>query len=113
MLFWFMMKTYFFIFLAMWVRATLPRLKPDQLMGFSWKFLIPLSIINIFVIAIEKYMLLPNGKPVQAALPVLQNSAVVTQWAIWLVAAVVVFGGFFVLMSRLLSQKLEARLARR
>jgi NADH-quinone oxidoreductase subunit H len=112
MLFWFMMKTYFFIFLAMWVRATLPRLKPDQLMGFSWKFLIPLSIINIFVIAIEKYMVLPNGRPVLTALPVLQSSTL-PQWAIWLVVAVVVFGGFFVLMSRLLSQKLEARLARR
>ncbi|HWV45930.1 MAG TPA: NADH-quinone oxidoreductase subunit NuoH [Nitrospira sp.] len=112
MLFWFMMKTYFFIFLAMWVRATLPRLKPDQLMGFSWKFLIPLSLINIFVIAIEKYMVLPNGKPVQTALPVLSPTTV-APWAIWLVIAVVVFGGFFVLMSRLLSEKLEARLARR
>jgi len=112
MLFWFMMKTYFFIFLAMWVRATLPRLKPDQLMGFSWKFLIPLSIINIFVIAIEKYMVLPNGQPVMASLPVLQATTV-SSWAIWVVIAAVVFGGFFVLMSRLLSEKLEARLARR
>jgi len=112
MLFWFMMKTYFFIFLAMWIRATLPRLKPDQLMGFSWKFLIPLSIINIFVIAIEKYMVLPNGQPVMASLPVLQANNV-SSWAIWVVIAAVVFGGFFVLMSRLLSEKLEARLARR
>lgn len=114
MLFWFMMKTYFFIFLAMWVRATLPRLKPDQLMGFSWKFLIPLSIINIFVIAIGKYMVLPNGQPAlaEASQPILKM-ATLQSWVIWVVIAAVVFGGFFVLMSRLLSEKLEARLARR
>ena len=113
MLFWFMMKTYFFIFLAMWVRATLPRLKPDQLMGFSWKFLIPLSLINIFVIAIEKFMMLPGGQSALDNLPLLKTGPVLSNWAIWVVIATVVFGGFFVLMSRLLSQKLEARLARR
>lgn len=113
MLFWFMMKTYLFIFLAMWVRATLPRLKPDQLMGFSWKFLIPLSLINIFMIAIEKYVLMPQGQSVLANLPILQNTPSIMNWLIWLVAAAVVFGGFFFLMSRLLSEKLEARLARR
>jgi NADH-quinone oxidoreductase subunit H len=51
---WFILKTYVFIALAMLIRGTLPRLKPDQLMGFSWKFLIPLSLINIFIIAILK-----------------------------------------------------------
>jgi NADH-quinone oxidoreductase subunit H len=115
MLFWFMMKTYCFIFLAMWIRGTLPRLKPDQLMGFSWKFLIPLSLINIFVIAIGKTMMLPGGQSVLAAnnLPVLRMGPVLSNWAIWVVISAVVFGGFFVLMSRLLSEKLEARLARR
>lgn len=114
MLFWFMMKTYFFIFLAMWIRATLPRLKPDQLMGFSWKFLIPLSLINIFVIAIEKYMLIlaPQMNGMAVTLPVLQSSSLVN-WVIWVAVAVVVFGLFFFLMSRLLTEKLEARLARR
>jgi NADH-quinone oxidoreductase subunit H len=51
---WFVIKTYVFIFLAMLIRGTLPRLKPDQLMSFSWKFLIPLSLINIFIIAFLK-----------------------------------------------------------
>jgi len=113
MLFWFMMKTYLFIFLAMWVRGTLPRLKPDQLMGFSWKFLIPLSLINIFVIAIEKFMVLPGGESVMNHLPILQPGSSLSSWAIWIVIAAVVFGGFFILMSRLLSEKLEARLAHR
>jgi NADH-quinone oxidoreductase subunit H len=112
MLFWFMMKTYFFIFLAMWVRATLPRLKPDQLMGFSWKFLIPLSLLNVFAVAIEKYMMLPGGQSALTALPLL-TLATLPAWGGWLVIALIVFMIFFVMMSRLLTEKLEARLARR
>ena len=36
-----------------WIRATLPRLRIDQIMNFAWKVLFPLSILNIFVTAIE------------------------------------------------------------
>jgi NADH-quinone oxidoreductase subunit H len=47
-----MIKAYGLIFVSVWVRATLPRLRYDQLMKFSWKFLIPLSLINIFIAAV-------------------------------------------------------------
>ena len=47
-----MLKAYILIFVSVWIRATLPRLRYDQLMQFSWKYLIPLSLINIFVIAV-------------------------------------------------------------
>jgi len=50
---WFLVKVFFFLFLMIWIRATLPRLRIDQIMGFAWKVLFPLSILNIFVTAIE------------------------------------------------------------
>ena len=47
--FWFVAKVFFFLFLYIWVRGTLPRFRYDQLMGFGWKFLMPLAILNIIV----------------------------------------------------------------
>jgi NADH-quinone oxidoreductase subunit H len=50
--FWFLFKTYMLIFLIMWVRWTFPRVRFDQLMNFSWKVMIPLSLANLVVTAI-------------------------------------------------------------
>ena len=47
--FWFVAKVFCFLFLYIWVRGTLPRFRYDQLMGFGWKFLMPLAIANIVV----------------------------------------------------------------
>ena len=47
--FWFALKVFFFIFLYVWIRGTLPRFRYDQLMAFGWKFLLPLAIANIIV----------------------------------------------------------------
>ena len=44
---WFVAKVFFFLFLYVWVRGTLPRFRYDQLMRFGWKFLMPLAIVNI------------------------------------------------------------------
>jgi NADH-quinone oxidoreductase subunit H len=45
-------KAGIFIFLFIWVRATLPRLRYDQLMSFGWKVLLPLATLNALVTAI-------------------------------------------------------------
>jgi NADH-quinone oxidoreductase subunit H len=48
---WFMGKTYVFVFTFVWMRGTLPRVRIDQLMDFAWKWLLPVSLVNLFVTA--------------------------------------------------------------
>jgi len=48
---WFMLKTYAFVFTFVWMRGTLPRVRIDQLMDFAWKWLLPASLLNLFVTA--------------------------------------------------------------
>jgi NADH-quinone oxidoreductase subunit H len=50
-LFWFLGKTYAFVYVFVWMRGTLPRVRIDQLMGFAWKWLLPASLLNLFVTA--------------------------------------------------------------
>ncbi|HEX6508561.1 MAG TPA: NADH-quinone oxidoreductase subunit NuoH [Chloroflexota bacterium] len=50
--FWFFVKTVAFLFFYMWIRATLPRIRYDQLMWFGWKVLLPASVLNMLVTAL-------------------------------------------------------------
>ena len=54
---WFLMKIGVLAFIFSWIRATFPRLRIDQLLSFAWKFLLPLSMINLFATALEVYFL--------------------------------------------------------
>ncbi|MEC4673549.1 MAG: NADH-quinone oxidoreductase subunit NuoH [Nitrospirota bacterium] len=59
-IFWFSAKVYSFLFLFFWVRATLPRLRYDQLMRFGWKVLLPIALGNIVITSIMAYIF-PNS----------------------------------------------------
>jgi NADH-quinone oxidoreductase subunit H len=48
---WMIAKSFVFVFTFVWMRATLPRVRVDQLMGFAWKWLLPAALINIFATA--------------------------------------------------------------
>ena len=50
-LLWFLGKTYVFVFIFVWMRGTLPRVRIDQLMDFAWKWMLPASVVNLFVTA--------------------------------------------------------------
>ena len=55
---WFIIKIYGFFFIFLWARATLPRLRYDQLMRLGWKILIPVALINILVTGIVRIIFL-------------------------------------------------------
>ncbi|HXP88914.1 MAG TPA: NADH-quinone oxidoreductase subunit NuoH [Bryobacteraceae bacterium] len=51
-LFWFGAKTGAILFVFIWIRATLPRFRYDQLMKFAWTFMFPVALVNLFVTAL-------------------------------------------------------------
>ena len=96
---WFVIKTFVVVFALLWVRATWPRLRVDQIMGFAWKGLFALSLVNIFAVAIE--------------IVILQDDAgAISTSSLWLMAAInwVIMIVAIVVTAKVLGQrKLERR----
>src|SRR5260221_8034461 len=55
-------------FLVMMLRNTLPRIRIDQMMGFNWKFLVPLSLVNVLMVALIAKIFTPQYAAVQATI---------------------------------------------
>ncbi|MGB7547141.1 MAG: NADH-quinone oxidoreductase subunit NuoH [Terracidiphilus sp.] len=53
---WFFAKVEVWICVFIWVRGTLPRLRQDQLMNFAWKFVLPMTLVNLMVAALWRFM---------------------------------------------------------
>ncbi len=53
---WFFTKVMIWIFILIWVRGTVPRLRMDQLMNFAWKFMLPLALVNLLVAGLWRFI---------------------------------------------------------
>jgi NADH-quinone oxidoreductase subunit H len=53
---WFFSKLMLSISVFIWIRGTLPRLRQDQLMNFAWKFVLPMTLLNLFVAALWRFL---------------------------------------------------------
>ncbi len=72
----FFLKSYFWVFIAMWIRATLPRIRVDQMMSLCWKYLVPISFVNLIGTAVWM-VIWPEGNQLVPYFLVLGTLAVI------------------------------------
>jgi NADH-quinone oxidoreductase subunit H len=102
----FSLKVGFFVFLFFWVRATLPRMRVDRLMNFAWKYMVPLSIVNIFAAGVWYECVIRNGRPFHLGSTNLPNTLV--GWVATLPIVLIALWAVFLINRRERNAKLEA-----
>lgn len=78
---WMISKVFLLVFTMIWIRGTFPRFRVDQLMGFAWKVLIPLALVNVGAAAC--WLLLPGWQGDAIALALVAGTFLVTT-QLWL-----------------------------
>ena len=94
---WFFLKLLIMIFFFIWIRGTLPRLRTDQLMAFAWKFMLPMTLLNILVAGLWRFSRdwqLPAG--------------IIGMSTRWVICAVLLLAAYYVF-----GRALQPRLAKR
>ncbi len=86
---WFFAKAMVWIFILIWVRGTVPRLRMDQLMNFAWKFMLPMALVNLVVAGLWRF--------------------IETTWVRWGVCGAIVLGTYALLGQGLISRKIHRR----
>jgi len=84
--FYLFIKAFLVYYLIMWVRYSFPRLRIDQMLGFNWKFLTPLALLLLIVVAILDKLLVGVSQPIYVL--VLLGSNLVIAWAVVMILRV-------------------------
>ncbi|MFV9505299.1 MAG: NADH-quinone oxidoreductase subunit NuoH [Oscillochloridaceae bacterium umkhey_bin13] len=96
--FYFLLKTYLFFFVMVWVRGAYPRLRVDQLMDFGWKFLIPLTLVNIFSAAI--WVALTRWGALEG-IGFVENWSPIMRWVVAFVVTLALNSAAYLVMARI------------
>lgn len=80
-IFWLIIKMLVVFFVIIWVRSTLPRMRIDHVMGFAWKFLLPLSLINLLITGIEVITLSDVSQWVMVAINFVVTAVLILVWS--------------------------------
>jgi len=83
--FWMGAKTFVLVFVFIWLRGTLPRLRSDQLMGFAWKVLVPLSLINLLAAGLVGKLTQPLDNRILALVGFTIANVLLVLFTLWLV----------------------------
>lgn len=78
---WFIGKIFFTFFFILWIRSTLPRLRIDQSMKLAWKALLPLALVNLFLVAVKTVFLPDLSQWVSVPVYIVITAILVLLWA--------------------------------